>query len=101
MRESARPGISTAALDRIAETVLHDHGAPPFPASIAASINRERVHGILSEKRIPREGDLISLDCSCAYQEFVGDSAFSMAVAGDDDLPRRIGMVQTTPLSRR
>lgn len=92
MREAVRPGISTAALDRIAETVLRDHGAtpvfkgypkegaPPFPASITASINRELVHGIPSENRILREGDLISLDCGCEYQGFVGDSAFSMAV---------------------
>ncbi len=92
MREAVRPGISTAALDRIADTVLRDHGAtpvfkgypkddaPPFPASITASINRELVHGIPSDSRILREGDVISLDCGCTYQGFVGDSAFSMAV---------------------
>jgi methionyl aminopeptidase len=92
MREAVRPGITTAALDRIAETVLRDHGAtpvfkgypkenaPPFPASITASINRELVHGIPSEKRVLREGDLLSLDCGCLYKGFVGDSAFSMAV---------------------
>ncbi|MBL8146101.1 MAG: type I methionyl aminopeptidase [Anaerolineae bacterium] len=92
MRDAVRPGISTAELDCIAETVLRDHGATPvfkgypkvnakpFPASITASINEELVHGIPSEKRILHEGDLISLDCGCSYQGFVGDSAFSMAV---------------------
>lgn len=92
MREAVRPGISTAQLDRIAEAVLRDHGAipvfkgypkpntRPFPASITASVNEELVHGIPSERRILREGDLISLDCGCTYQGFVGDSAFSMAV---------------------
>lgn len=92
MREAVRPGISTAALDRIAEMVLRDHGATPvfkgypkagakpFPSSITASINEELVHGIPSDQRILREGDLISLDCGCTFQGFVGDSAFSMAV---------------------
>lgn len=92
MREAVRPGISTAALDRIAETVLRDHGAvpvfkgypkpnsPDFPAAITASINDELVHGIPSEARILREGDLLSLDCGCIYNGFVGDAAFSMGV---------------------
>lgn len=92
MREAVRPGISTAELDRIAEAVLRDHGATPvfkgypkpnakpFPASITASINEELVHGIPSVQRILRDGDLISLDCGCTFQGFVGDSAFSMVV---------------------
>lgn len=102
MREAVRPGISTAALDRIAESVLRDHGATPvfkgypkdnapdFPASITASINQELVHGIPSESRILREGDLISLDCGCTYQGFVGDSAFSMAVGEAGPAVRRL-----------
>lgn len=92
MREAAHPGVSTAALDRIAESVIRDHGAtpafkgypkpgaPPYPATINASINEELVHGIPSDKRLLRDGDLISLDCGCIYQGFVGDAAFSMAV---------------------
>lgn len=92
MREALRPGISTADLDRIAETVIRDHGATPvfkgypkpdapdFPASITASINSELVHGIPSPKRILREGDIISLDCGCTYMGFVGDSAFTYGI---------------------
>lgn len=92
MREALRPGVSTAQLDRIAETVIRDHGAipsfkgypkpksPNYPASINASINDEIVHGIPSDKRILREGDIISLDTACSYQGFVGDSAWSYAV---------------------
>jgi len=94
MREAVRPGVTTAELDRIAETVIRDHGATPvflnypnnkpsaipFPATITASINNELVHGIPSSKRILKEGDIISLDCGCTYQGFVGDAAFSMGV---------------------
>lgn len=92
MREAVRPGVSTAELDKIAETVIRDHGATPvflgypkhnapdFPASITASINNELVHGIPSPKRILKEGDIISLDVGCTYQGFVGDAAFTAPV---------------------
>lgn len=92
MREAVRPGVSTAELDRIAETVIRDHGATPaflnypkpgapnYPATINASINEELVHGLPSPNRILREGDIISLDTGCVYQGFVGDGAFTMAV---------------------
>lgn len=92
MREALRPGISTAELDRIAETVIRDHGAiptfigvpkqdaPSFPASITASINEELVHGIPSPDRILREGDIISLDTACTYQGYVGDAAYTYAL---------------------
>jgi methionyl aminopeptidase len=92
MREAVRPGVSTGELDRIAETVIRDHGATPvflnypkqnapnFPASITASINNELVHGIPSFKRFLKEGDIISLDTGCTYRGFVGDAAFTMGV---------------------
>ncbi len=92
MRKAVRPGISTADLDKIAATVIRDHGAtpaflnypkqdsPPFPATITASINDELVHGIPSPKRILQDGDIISLDTGCHYQGFVGDAAVTLPV---------------------
>lgn len=92
MREAVRPGATTAELDRIAETVIRDHGATPsflnypkpkapnFPATITASINEELVHGIPSPNRVLKAGDIISLDVGCHFQGFVGDAAFTMAV---------------------
>ncbi len=91
MREAVRPGVTTAELDRIAETVIRDHKAEPvflgypkqdgpdFPATITACINNELVHGI-PRKRTLKEGDIISLDTGCTYEGFVGDAAFSMGV---------------------
>lgn len=92
LREALRPGISTLELDKIAETVIRDHGATPaflgypkpnspdFPGSITASINHELVHGIPSDKRVLKEGDIISLDVGTVYQGFVGDAAFTAAI---------------------
>jgi len=92
MKEALRPGISTGELDKIAETVIRDYGAvpaflnypkpnaPSYPATINASINNELVHGIPSNDRIIQEGDIVSLDTGCIYQEFIGDSAYTYAV---------------------
>lgn len=81
------PGVSTYALDKLAEEYCRDHQGVPafkgyrgFPASLCASINEEVVHGIPSKKRILREGDVISLDFGTLYQGFYGDSAISVAV---------------------
>jgi methionyl aminopeptidase len=91
LREAVRPGVTTGELDKIAETVIRDHGATPafkgypkhespdFPASITASINHELVHGIPG-KRALKEGDIISLDVGTIYRGFVGDAAFTMGV---------------------
>jgi methionyl aminopeptidase len=91
MREAIRPGITTAALDRIARDVIARHnaiptflgyppgGKYPFPAAITASINTELVHGIPGS-RVLEEGDIISLDCGATYKGFVGDAAFTAGV---------------------
>jgi methionyl aminopeptidase len=102
MREALRPGISTADLDKLAETVIRDHGAVPtfigvekqnaprFPASITTSINEELVHGIPKPNRILKEGDIISLDTACTYRGYVGDSAFTYAIGEVSPSVRRL-----------
>ncbi len=92
MRKAVQPGVTTKELDRIAETVIRDHGAtpaflnyapgnhPPYPATITASINSELVHGIPSDDRILQEGDVVGLDVACFHQGYVGDAAFTHAV---------------------
>jgi methionyl aminopeptidase len=87
VREAISPGITTAALDKIAETVIRDHGATPaflgypgptpYPATINSCINEEMVHAIPGP-RVIKEGDLVSIDCGTVYQGFVADSAFSV-----------------------
>lgn len=75
VERAIRPGVSTAALDEIAERLIRETGGdpifkgyrtlrsePPFPASLCTSINNEIVHGIPSPERILQEGDIIGLD---------------------------------------
>lgn len=90
VREAAKPGVTTAELDAIAEEVIRSHGAIPafkgypgpypYPATITASINDELVHGIPSKERRLREGDILSIDCGTIYKGYVGDSAFTMGI---------------------
>jgi methionyl aminopeptidase len=89
VRQMIRPGITTAALDTAAETVIRDHNAVPtfkgypgpypYPGTLTVSINEELVHGIPG-KRILKAGDIVSIDCGTTYKGYVGDSAFSVGV---------------------
>lgn len=90
VREAAKPGMTTADLDAIAESVIRDNGAIPtfkgyqgFPASICASVNEEIVHGIPGA-RVLQEGDLISVDCGATLDGWVGDSAISIGIGALD-----------------
>jgi methionyl aminopeptidase len=92
LRDSVRPGMSTADLDAIAEDFIRRHeGATPafkglygFPGSICTSINDEIVHGIPSKKRVLREGDIISIDVGVGYKGYFTDSAITVPVGAVD-----------------
>ena len=80
-------GISTLELDKIAYDIIKKNKAIPtflgycgYPNSICASINEEVVHGIPNEKRILKEGDIVSIDVGATYRGLVGDGAWTYAV---------------------
>jgi methionyl aminopeptidase len=84
---AVRPGVTTAELDRVAEAYILEAGATPsfkgykgFPASICVSIDQEIVHGIPSNKRVVKEGALLSLDFGAIWQGFHADSAVTVIV---------------------
>jgi methionyl aminopeptidase len=87
MADQARPGVSTAELDRLAEQTIRDAGAVPsfkgyhgFPASICASVNQQVVHGIPAKTQVLADGDLISIDCGAILDGWHGDSAITVPV---------------------
>lgn len=98
LRESVRPGMSTADLDLVGEEFIRSHdGAIPafkglygFPGSICTSINDEIVHGIPSKKRVLREGDIISIDVGVGYRGYFTDSAITVAVGRVDTKTERL-----------
>jgi methionyl aminopeptidase len=91
LKESVRPGVTTAELDSIAEREIRAAGAVPsflgyfgYPASICTSVNEQVVHGIPSSEQVLRSGDVISIDCGAILEGWHGDSALSVGV-GDID----------------
>jgi methionyl aminopeptidase len=95
LQQRVAPGVTTAELDRIAEDMTRRRGASPafkgyevggrvFPRSVCISINDEIVHGIPSDRRPLRTGDIVSLDFGVRYQGFYGDAAVTVAVGQID-----------------
>jgi len=87
-RAAARPGVTTADLDRAAREVLERRGArsnflgyghPPFPAVICTSLNNMIVHGIPGPQ-VLSDGDVLSIDCGAIIEGYHGDAAFTMAI---------------------
>jgi methionyl aminopeptidase len=86
VRKAVCSGISTEALDRIAEEAIRVRGAIPafkgyrnFPKTLCASVNEQVVHGIPSKRKL-KEGDIIGLDLGAIVGGFYGDSAVTVAV---------------------
>lgn len=84
LAEEARPGVTTAELDRLAERMIRARGGVPtflgyrgFPASICASPNDMVVHGIPGPYRIA-EGDVLSIDVGVTLDGYVADSAITL-----------------------
>lgn len=79
--EEAKPGVTTAELDALADEYIRGRGGRPefkgyqgFPGSICASPNHMIVHGIPGKYRL-KEGDILSIDVGTRYEGFVTDHA--------------------------
>jgi methionyl aminopeptidase len=91
LRGEIRPGVTTLALDALAEDFIRSHGGVPnfqlvpgYSHTLCTSVNDEVVHGIPSASRVLREGDLVSVDCGAELEGWNGDAAFSAVVGGRD-----------------
>lgn len=90
MRDYARPGISTKALDRFGGAILSAAGAKSapyltygFPGYTCISLNNEFCHGVPSDKTILKEGDLINIDVSAELDGFWSDNGGSFVLGRD------------------
>ncbi|MCX7647328.1 MAG: type I methionyl aminopeptidase [Elusimicrobiales bacterium] len=87
VKENAKAGVSTLYLDRIAyENIIKNKAKPAFlgyrgfPATCCISVNEEVIHGIPSDKKILKEGDLVSVDIGSVYDGYYGDAAISFII---------------------
>ncbi|WP_138432227.1 type I methionyl aminopeptidase [Fodinibius saliphilus] len=99
------PGVTTGKLDRVAEDYIKENdGRPafkgygpknnPFPGTLCISVNEEVVHGIPSDKRELKEGDIVSIDCGVEKNGYFGDHAYTFAVGECED--EKIRLLRTT-----
>ena len=77
--DHVRPGVTTAALDRVCHDYIVAHGAIPaplnyrgFPKSICTSINHVVCHGIPGERRLI-DGDVLNIDVTVVLDGWHGD----------------------------
>ncbi|HVZ16800.1 MAG TPA: type I methionyl aminopeptidase [Terriglobales bacterium] len=82
-----KPGISTMDLERAAAKKIKDLGAKPafkgyydYPCVLCTSVNQEIVHGIPNDKRVLKEGDIVSIDCGVVLDGYYGDAAVTVPV---------------------
>ena len=106
LSREVRPGVTTEALDRLAETFIGDHGGRPafkgyrgFPASICSSVNDEVVHGIPGPRRLV-EGDIVGIDVGVEMDGYYGDSALTVPVGRVSDEAIRLLRVTREALER-
>ncbi len=100
-----RPGATTMDLERAAERKIRELGAKPafkgyfdYPCVLCTSINQEIVHGIPSDKRVLKAGDIVSIDCGVVLDGYYGDAAVTIPV-GDSLAPEVNKLLEVTRAS--
>ncbi len=98
IEEFIKPGVSTAELDRICHefTVNQQQAIPAplnyngFPKSICTSVNHVVCHGIPSEDKILKSGDIVNIDVTPLKDGFHGDSSKTFVVGKPNVLAERL-----------
>ena len=90
MREYAKPGMTTKELDEYGGRILESFGARSaplltygFPGWTCISLNNEVAHGIPSDMKVLREGDLLNIDVSAELDGFWSDNGGSFVLGQD------------------
>jgi methionyl aminopeptidase len=91
-----KPGVTTLALDKIAEEFIRDNGGAPafkgycgFPNTLCMSPNDQVVHGIPND-RFLENSEILSVDCGVVMSGYYGDSAFTYEVGEVDSCTKQL-----------
>src|SRR6201987_3967624 len=105
VREIVAPDVTTMDLEKAAERKIWKSGAKPafkgyydYPCVLCTSVNEEILHGIPSEKRVLKAGDIVSIDCGVVLDGYYGDAAITVAV-GDSVSAERQKLMEVTEQS--
>jgi methionyl aminopeptidase len=101
--DHVRPGVSTAELDAVCHRYIVDElgcipaplnytngSAPPFPKSICTSVNHVVCHGIPSDRKILKNGDILNIDVTVIKDGFHGDTSKMFTVGKVGVLAERL-----------
>jgi methionyl aminopeptidase len=94
--EQIEPGITTLALDQIADEFIRANGGIPtslgyrgYPRAICISVNEVVVHGI-PDGRVVAEGDLVTIDVGVTLDGAIADSASTFGVGSVEPEAQRL-----------
>ncbi|MBX4192270.1 type I methionyl aminopeptidase [Candidatus Parcubacteria bacterium] len=98
LAKDVKPGITTASLDLKASQMIEAKGAKPaflgykpddaaypYPAALCVSIDDEVVHGIPTEDRVIKQGQLVMLDLGLSYNGYFADAAVTVCAGKCDE----------------
>ena len=96
-------GVSTHDLEIAAEKMISDAGAKPafkgyfvptagskYPFVLCTSVNDEIVHGMPSQRRLLKKGDIVSIDTGVQLDGYFGDSAITVPVGEINDSVKKL-----------
>ena len=80
--DRVRPGVTTGYLNQVAHDFIVERGATPtslgykgFPKSVCTSVNHVVCHGIPSDDKVLKKGDIINIDIGVTKDGFIGDTS--------------------------
>lgn len=90
MREYVKPGMNAKELDDFGMNILNQNGARSapklayqFPGNTCISVNHEIAHGIPSQSKVFKDGDLINIDVSAELNGYWADNGGSFVLGND------------------
>src|ERR1044071_218270 len=103
LKSMVREGVTTYDLEVTAAKMMDEAGARPafkgyktaaadtkFPDVLCTSVNDEIVHGMPSQKRVLKSGDIVSIDTGVQLNGYYGDSAVTVGVGEISEETKRL-----------
>ena len=102
LKEHVKPGVTTEHLDRLAHDYIVDVqkaipanvGYRGFPKTVCTSVNHVICHGIPTESKVLKDGDIVNIDVTVIKDGWHGDTSRMYFVGTPGVLARRL--VDTT-----
>jgi methionyl aminopeptidase len=96
LKAAAKPGVTTLALNQIAENEARRFGAKPafkgysgYPHALCCSLNEQVVHGMPSGRKLV-EGDILSMDFGVIHGGYYGDAALTIPIGKISENAQRL-----------